>query len=83
MKVQEQVQLPIIYDENRIPKSYSIDMLIEDVIVLEIKSEEELSHLHLAQTLTYLKIGDYRLGLLLNFNVRSMKDGIQRLVYRF
>jgi GxxExxY protein len=83
MTVQEQVKLPVIYDENRIPKSYVIDMLIEDVIVIEIKAVEELSHLHFAQTLTYLKIGDYKLGLLLNFNVRLMKDGIQRLVYRF
>jgi GxxExxY protein len=59
---------------------YRIDILVEDEIVLEIKSVEMLTDVHLAQTLTYIKLGKYRLGLLINFNVIMLKNGIKRLI---
>jgi GxxExxY protein len=59
---------------------YRIDILVEDKIVIEIKSVEMLTDVHLAQTLTYIKLGKYRLGLLINFNVIMLKNGIKRLI---
>ncbi len=59
---------------------YRIDILVEDKIVIEIKSVEKLTDVHIAQTLTYIKLGKYRLGLLINFNVVLLKNGIKRLI---
>jgi GxxExxY protein len=57
-----------------------MDLLIENKLVIEIKSVEALNDIHLAQTLTYLKLGNYKLGLLINFNVLKLKDGIRRVI---
>lgn len=65
---------------NAVIDGYRIDLLVENKLVIEIKSVEALNDVHLAQTLTYLKLGDYRLGLLINFNVASLKNGIKRVV---
>lgn len=59
---------------------YRMDLLIEKKLVIEVKSKEFLNDIDLAQTLTYLKLGDYRLGLLINFNVTQLKDGLKRVV---
>jgi GxxExxY protein len=59
---------------------YRIDILVEDKVVLEIKSVEKLIDVHIAQTLTYMKLGNYRLGLLINFNMILLKNGIKRLI---
>jgi len=61
---------------------YRIDILVEGKVVIEIKSVEALNEVHLAQTLTYMKLGGYKLGLLINFNVSLLKDGIRRVVNR-
>ncbi len=58
----------------------ALDLLVEDKIVIELKSVKELSDVHLAQILTYLKLGDFKLGLLINFNVLLLKNGIKRVI---
>ena len=71
--------MPLIFEEVKLSCGYRIDLLVEQKLVLEIKTVEFLNEVHLAQTLTYLKLGNYKLGLLLNFNVLKMKDGIKRV----
>lgn len=80
LAVRRQVILPVIYDEVRIDAGYRIDLLVGDRVVVEIKSVERLTDVHRAQLLSYLKLGDFKLGYLLNFNVTRLKDGISRMV---
>ena len=80
LNVQKQKALPLIYKENKLEVGYRIDLLVEDKIVVEIKSVEMLCDVHLAQILTYLKLSHCRLGLLINFNVPHLKDGIKRVI---
>ena len=70
----------MIYEDIKLECGYRIDLLVEDKIVIEIKSIEALNDVHFAQTLTYLKLGNFKLGLLINFNVLLLKDGIKRIV---
>ena len=72
--------MPLIYEEVKLDCGYRIDLLVENKLVLEIKSVDALNEIHLAQTLTYLKLGKYKLGLLMNFNVVLLKNGIKRIV---
>jgi GxxExxY protein len=72
--------LPLEMEDIRIEVAYKIDILVENKLVLEIKSVEYLSDLHLAQTINYLKLGNYKLGLLMNFNVTLLKFGLQRVI---
>jgi len=72
--------LPIIYQEVRIDCGYRIDLLVESEVIVELKAIEKLQPIHQAQLLTYLKLSGCRVGLLINFNVRILKDGIKRLV---
>ena len=76
----QQVKLPVNYRGHRIQVGYRIDLFVADLIIVEVKSVEKLVPIHDAQLLTYLKLADKRLGLLLNFNVLKLKDGIKRLV---
>lgn len=80
LKVERQKVLPVIYQELRIDAGYRLDLLVQDRVVVELKSVEKLESIHEAQVLTYLKLSRCRIGLLLNFNVRLLKDGIRRLV---
>lgn len=75
-----QCHLPVIYKGNLIDAGYRIDLLVADAVVVEIKAVDELSPVHSAQLLTYLRLSGKRVGLLLNFNVRQMKEGIRRFV---
>jgi GxxExxY protein len=75
-----QPTLPVFYDGVRIELGYRLDLLVEEIVVLEIKAVDQLSDLHRAQLLSYLTLGGYRLGYLLNFNASRLKDGIRRLV---
>ncbi len=79
-KVLSQVALPVVYDGVKIDVGYRIDLLVEDVVIVELKAVEKLLPIHDAQLLSYLKLGGYRLGLLINFNVLHLKDGIKRKV---
>ena len=80
LKVQKEKPMPIVYKEVKLDHGYRIDLLIEDSVVVEIKTVEVLNDVHTAQVLTYLKLGNYKLGLLLNFHVTLLKDGIKRLI---
>lgn len=72
--------MPLIFEEVKLECGYRIDILVESKLVIEIKSVEALHDVHLAQTLTYMKLGDYKLGLLINFNTSLLKNGIKRVV---
>lgn len=80
LDVQVQITLPVIYENIRIEAGYRLDILVDNCVVVEIKSVEQTLPVHRTQLLTYLKLGGYRLGFLINFNVRFLKDGIQRFV---
>ena len=75
--------MPLVFEEVKLECGYRIDLLVENRVVIEIKSVEALNDVHLAQTLTYMKLGDYKLGLLINFNVTLLKQGIKRLINGF
>jgi len=79
LRVECQVMLPVQYDGVAIDAGYRIDLLVEDAVVIELKAVEKVVPIHEAQLLTYLKLSGKKLGLLLNFNVLHMKDGIKRL----
>ncbi len=72
--------MPLVFEEVKLECGYRIDILVERKVVIEIKSVEALNDVHFAQTLTYLKLGNYKLGLLINFNVTLLKNGIRRIV---
>lgn len=78
--VEKEKPMPLIFEEVKLDCGYRIDLLAERKLVIEIKSVEALNDIHLAQTLTYLKLGNYKLGLLINFNVVLLKDGIKRVI---
>ncbi len=77
-----QVALPIIYDGMKLECGYRIDLLVEEKVVIEIKSVDMLNDVHLAQVITYLKLSGLKLGFLINFNVKMIKNGIRRVVNR-
>ena len=74
------MQLPIVYESVKIDAGYRIDLLVEDAVVVELKSVEDLLPIHQAQLLSYLKLSGKKLGLLINFNTVHLKNGIRRLV---
>lgn len=78
--VEKEKPLPLIYEEVKLDCGYRIDLMVEGKIVIEIKSVDALADIHLAQVLTYLKLTGNRFGLLINFNVVRLKDGIKRVV---
>jgi len=80
LSVEKEKPMPLIFQEVKLECGYRIDILVNSKVVIEIKSVEALNDVHLAQTLTYLKLGGYKLGLLINFNVCKLKDGIRRVV---
>ncbi len=82
INVQRQVPMPLIYKEVRLEQGYRIDLLVENCIVLEIKMVEAIADVHMAQTLTYLKLSGAKVGLIINFNVLKLTTGIKRLVAR-
>lgn len=79
VRVLTQVDLPVVYDGKRIDVGYRIDMLVEDSVVVELKTVKKLLRVHEAQLLSYLRLGGYRVGLLINFHVDRLKDGIRRM----
>ena len=80
LKVEKQKPLPLVYEEVRLEVGYRIDIIIEDKFIVEIKSVEALNDVHLAQLLTYLRLTDCKLGLLINFNVKLLKNGVRRVI---
>lgn len=80
VEVKKQISLPLVYDGVVLDIGYKLDLLINDSVIIELKSVEKFLPIHTAQLLSYLKLGNHRLGYLLNFNVVSMRDGIKRVV---
>mgnify|MGYP000937205121 FL=1 len=80
LKVEKQKALPLIYDEVRLDIGYRLDLIIEDKFIVEIKAVESLNDIHLAQILTYLRLSDCKLGMLINFNVTLLKNGVKRVI---
>ncbi len=78
--VERQKPLPIIYRDINVEVGYRLDLVVENAIVIELKSVEKLEPIHQAQVLSYLKLSGHRLGLLINFNVRMLKHGIKRFI---
>ena len=80
LKVKKEKSLPITYKEIKLDHGYRIDLLVENKVVIELKTVEYLTDVHTAHILTYMKLGDYKLGLLLNFQVKLLKQGIKRFI---
>jgi len=80
IKVEKQKALPLVYKEIKLDAGYRVDLLVEDSIIVEIKSVDALAEIHLAQILTYMKLSGCKLGLLVNFNVSHLKNGIKRVI---
>ena len=80
LAVRLQVPLPILYEGVRIPVGYRVDMLVDNVVIVELKVARELHPIHEAQLLSYLKLAERKLGLLINFHVVHLRDGIKRMV---
>lgn len=74
-----QLAVPIVYKGEKIDLGYRLDLLVADLVVVEVKAIDQFTEVHQAQLLSYLKLGDYKLGYLLNFNVKLFKNGIRRL----
>jgi len=80
LRVRRQVALPVRYKGLRIATGFRLDLLVNESVVVELKTFESLNDVHFAQLLSYLRLGGYKLGYLLNFNVSRMKQGIRRVV---
>jgi GxxExxY protein len=83
LRVRPEWPLPVSYDGLRIDVGYRIDLLVEDIVIVELKAVEKLSRLHEAQLLSYLKLSGLAVGLLINFSVPHLRQGIKRMVNRF
>jgi GxxExxY protein len=80
LRVKRQRPIPVVYEDVRLEIGFRADLIVEDKVIIEIKSIEAIAQVHYKQVLTYLKVADKRLGLLINFNVELIKDGIKRVV---
>ncbi|GAB3996058.1 GxxExxY protein [Spirosoma daeguense] len=78
LSVEREKPMPIVYKDVRLEHGYRLDLLVENKLVIELKTVDSLNDLHMAQLLTYLKFGNYRLGLLINFRVKMLRDGLKR-----
>ena len=80
MNFQTQIALPAVYKDVKLEAGYRIDILVENKVIIEIKAVETLADIHTAQLLTYLKLKDLKLGLLINFNTVKVIDGVKRII---
>ncbi len=80
LKVEKQKPLPLVYENVKLEIGYRVDIIVDNKVIIEIKSVEALNDVHLAQVLTYLKLSNTKLGMLINFNVTLIKNGIKRIV---
>jgi GxxExxY protein len=83
LNIKTSFPIPLLYKGEALDKDYCIDLLVEDEIIVELKATDGIAPIHEAQLLSYMKLSNRRLGLLINFNVVLLKDGFRRLVYRF
>jgi GxxExxY protein len=80
LSVVKEKPMPIVYKEVKLDHGYRMDLLVENKVVVELKTTEGINDVHIAQLLTYLKLGEYRLGLIINFQTKLLKDGIKRII---
>ena len=80
LKVEKQKPLPLLYNDVILDIGYRLDLIVEDKVIIEVKSVDHIHDIHIAQVITYLKISGCKLGLLMNFNVLRLVDGLKRLV---
>jgi GxxExxY protein len=80
LKVEKQKALPLVFEDVKLDAGYRIDLFVENKLIIEIKTVESLNDLHFAQILTYLRLSDCKLGLLINFNTVLFKDGVKRVI---
>ncbi|WP_347924551.1 GxxExxY protein [Pontimicrobium sp. SW4] len=80
LNVKKEIALPIVYKDLKLDHGYRINLLIENQVVIELKTVEAFTDVHSAQTLTYMKLGNYPLGLLINFHTKLLKNGIKRFI---
>ena len=83
LKVEKQRALPLVYKEIKLDAGYRLDLIVEDKVIIEVKSVDALNDVHMAQVLTYLKLSGCKVGLLMNFNVLRLVEGLKRLVNKF
>ena len=83
LKVEQQKPLPVVYREVELDCGYCLDLLVEESVIVEIKAVDRLAPIHQAQLLSYLRLSGCKVGLLINFNVKVLKDGIRRVVNDF
>jgi GxxExxY protein len=80
LHVKNQLELPVVYKNVRLECGYRIDLLVEDAVIVELKAVDQLLPIHEAQLISYLKLSNQRVGLLINFNVKLLTEGVKRLV---
>ena len=80
LQVEKQRPMPLVYDDVCMEIGYRIDLMVDRKVIVEIKSVEMLNNVHMAQVITYLRLSECRVGLLINFNVSSLREGIKRIV---
>ena len=78
--IKKERAMPIVYKDIKLDHGYRIDLLVEEKVVIEIKTVDFFTDVHIAQVLTYLKLGNYKLGLLINFHVSLLKNGLKRVI---
>jgi GxxExxY protein len=83
LRVEAQVPIPLVYRNVHLACAFRVDLIVEDAVIVEVKALELLAPIHSTQLLTYLRLYDGRVGLILNFGARSMREGIKRVVNRF
>ena len=83
LKIEKEKPLPLVYHDVKLECGYRVDIMVEDKVIVEIKSIEALADIHTAQVLTYLKLANRKIGLLINFNVSLLKDGIKRCINKY
>ncbi len=80
LQVKKEIPMPVVYKEVKLDHGYRMDLLVENKVVIEVKTVESLTDVHTAQVLTYLRLGNYKLGLLINFHVSILRNGIRRVI---
>jgi GxxExxY protein len=83
LKIEKENPLPLVYHDVKLECGYRVDIVVEDKVIVEIKSIEALADIHTAQVLTHLKLANCKIGLLMNFNVSLLKDGIKRCINKY
>jgi GxxExxY protein len=82
-KVEQQKPLPVVYKDVKLDCGYRLDLMVDDGVIVEIKAMEQLAPIHDAQVISYLRLADKRVGLLINFHVQLLKNGVKRIVNNF